>query len=125
MEYAAWTMARTRGIRITSRVYAVLKERATARLRIQLQGVPLGPMPQSQKDKIRAAALRRYSDPEEKKLSSIRSTGRTHSSDSKEKMRQAKIGYQPAPTYGMEGKTHSAETREKMRLAWERRRGTK
>ena len=124
MTYAAWTMARTRDIKVNSKIYASLKEQATANLKSLQTGVPRGPMSDEHKQKIKEAAIRRYQKPIERELSSKRSTGRTHSEETKAKMRKAKEGYVPAPTYGMKGKTHSSETKEKMKAAWEKRRAS-
>lgn len=124
MTYAAWTMARTRKIKTNSHIYEQLKKKATETLRDTQKGVKRGPQSEEHKQKLREAALRRYQDPEERKKISDSLKGRTFSEESKEKMRKAKEGYAPAPTYGMKGKTHSPETLEKMRLAWEKRRST-
>lgn len=124
MIHAAWTMARTRkNLRVSSRSYAVLKEAASKILSDKSKGVSKGPHSEDHKRKLREAAIKRYQDPEQRRLASIQNTGRTISTESRIKMSDsAKARKDRKPTFGMKGKTHSADTKEKMRLAWERRR---
>ena len=96
MTYAAWTMARTRKIKTNSRIYARLKEQATDNLRQCQLGVKRGPMSEEHKARIRAATIKRYEHPEERKKTGLFIKGRT------------------APN---KGKKHSLETREKIRLS--------
>ena len=123
MAFAAWTMARTKKIKVNSRTYARLKEQATAQLSALQKGVKRGPMSDEHKQKIRAASIARYQDPEQRLISSIAGKGRIVTEETKAKLRLAKVGAAaPKPTYGMKGKTHSPETLAKMRAAWEKRR---
>jgi len=121
MCYAAWTMARTKKIKVNSRMYAILKEQATANLKSQQTGVKRGPMSEEHKQKIREASIRRYQDPEQRRLTSLQSSGRKHTDETKAKMSKSKEGYMPTYHLGMKGKQHSPETKAKMKAAWEKR----
>ena len=125
MTYAAWTMARTRKIKVNSRTYARLKEQATAQLIALQKGIKRGPMSEEHKQKIRDASIARYKDPAQRLASSIAGRGRIVTEETKAKLRLAKIGAPaPKPSYGMQGKTHSPETLAKMREAWVKRKAS-
>lgn len=126
MIHAAWMMARTRkNIQVTSRTYSLLKEKSTKILSDNSKGIPVGPHSDDHRKKLSEASIKRYQDPEQRRLASIQNSGRVMSQQARAKMsiagkeRAKRIG---VPIGGMQGKTHSAETKEKMRLAWEKRR---
>ena len=121
MCYAAWTMARTKKIKVTSRMYAILKEQATDNLKALQTGVKRGPMSDEHKQKLKEAAIRRYQDPEQRRIASLQSSGRKHTDETKAKMSKSKEGYKPTYHSGMKGKQHSPETKTKMKAAWEKR----
>ena len=122
MALAAWTMARTRKIKINSRTYATLREDAAQVMSVIQKGKKTGPKSEAHKQKLREAAIRRYQDPEQRRLAAEQSTGRTHTAESKAKMSAAKQGYKPSVTGGMKGRKHSPSTIEKMKSAWNERR---
>lgn len=122
MTQAAWTMARTRKVKINSRTYAYLREEASKAASARQKGVKRGPHSEIQKQKMREAALRRYQDPEERRKQSERSKGRKLSLELRAKLSAIKKGKMPSHIPTMKGKQHSPETKAKMRAAWDRRR---
>jgi len=119
---AAWTMARTRKIRISSRTYALLREEASKASSKRQKGKKIGPMSEEHKQKIREANLKRFQDPAERLKISQRLAGRKLSPELKAKLSAIKKGKMPPHIPSMKGKQHSPETKAKMRAAWERRR---
>jgi hypothetical protein len=92
MTYAAWTMARTRKIKVNSRTYARLKEQATAQLIALQKGIKRGPMSEEHKQKIRDASIARYQDPAQRLASSIAGRGRIVTEETKAKLRTFDLG---------------------------------
>lgn len=122
---AAWTMARTRKIKISSRTYASLRSEASNIHSIRQKGQKRGPMSKEHKQKLREASIRRYQNPEERTKASQRSKGRKLSPEVRAKMSQSKKGKTPSHIPSMKGKQHSEETKAKMRAAWEKRKTNK
>jgi hypothetical protein len=119
---AAWMMARTRKIRISSRTYALLREEASKVASLRQKGKKVGPMSEEHKQKIREATIRRYQDPAERLKTSLAGKGRKASAETRAKLSASRKGKMPPHIPSMKGKQHSPETKAKMRAAWERRR---
>jgi hypothetical protein len=90
MTYAAWTMARTRKINTNSRTYARLKEQATTQLIALQKGVKRGPMSEEHKQKIREASIRRYKDPEQRRITAETSR-HLHTEETKANLSRIKL----------------------------------
>jgi hypothetical protein len=125
MAQAAWTMARTRKVKIKSRTYAYLREEASKAASLRQKGIKRKPFTEEHKQKIRKATLKRYQDPNERLKTSIGNTGKKMSEESKIKMSNAKKGKMPKYVPSMKGRKQSEETKIKMKESWVKRRLSK